>query len=657
MNITEFRNLIAEQLSIDRQVTRHQMSGRNLNALLRTASQQLCIPFNQLDYEIEVQGNNGFMRLIKPRDFTITVYQSEVDRSGDHVQFAKDMVAQQDVFAPIPGKMFLHVYPDGIYLKLVAPKNGGIPVTEQDILVQINRLFGEQPKRRLIRELSHHEFCDYTRVANIDHQPKADVRVNIQVAKDQMQAIMIVTEPSDYGAHLQYIDLMKIISGNGITYGYDKGFLKNFCDEPTYDQAILIAKGKLPINGTDLYIEIFENKQKNNILQEENGRVNLRAINNINTVAAGTVIGMLLEPSSGEPGYTVLGDSIEPIPGEIRPYTIGLNCTLNQETKEIVATTSGEMVFDKDEQLIKVLEIYVVEGDLQSNIDFPGSILIKGDVGNGYNIKAEANITILGHLGKTNIECGGTLIIKSGINAVDAVHEMLVYAKDNIFTRYINNAGVISDKSIIVEDGILSSSVFADEYVICRGKRGIISASFINARLGIYAKNFGSVSGTSTELSVAIPKKIQDERHSLQEKYESYRGKIKSLRQRLNAQNRQKEIISQMGSINVEFIKQIGKNTEELQAQIKQIEQILFAIHTRLQELEAEIKDLSNHAFVSNEKNLNPGVVITIGTHHMDIQSAYAKGLTFHLKNEEIQPCPLEHFDLEQFVENDRNIK
>ncbi|WGK70254.1 FapA family protein [Candidatus Haliotispira prima] len=648
MNITEFRSLIAEQLELDRKVKRHRMSGPDLDLLLKEASQQLQTPLNQLDYEIEARGNRGLMRIIKPKNFKILVYRSEVDRTEEQADFAADMVAQQELFASIPGKMFIQIHPDGVYLKLIAPKNGGKPVSEQDILLQMNRLLGQQPKRRIIRDLCHREASEYTKIAEIDHRPKADARVNVQVSQDRMQAVMIVTEPMDYGAHLQYTTLSDVLHDNGITYGYDEQSLQDFCDEPIYNQAIPIAQGKLPVHGVDLYIEVFDSPH-DDIAMEEGGAMNLRSRSNLRVVTKGTVIGMLHEASPGEFGYNVLEEPLEPLTGSDRPYTIGVGCRLEPESKEIFAATSGEVVFDEELQLIKVLEIYVVEGNLQNNIDFPGSILIKGDVENGYSIKAEANITIIGHLGKTQVECGGQLVIKAGVNAVDAFHEIMVHAKDNIYTRYINNAGVSSDKSIIIEDGILGSTVFADEYIICRGRRGVINASVINARLGIYAKNFGSASATATELVVAMPKKLQEERDSLQEKYENYRAKIKPLKQGLNVQNRQKEIMSQSGSINPELQEQINQKMRDLESDIEQVEEILHAVNVRLQELEVETEILSQKAFISNEKLLNPGVVITIGIHHMDVQTVYTKGLTFRLKNDEINPHPLEEFDLEQF--------
>ena len=204
MDIEEFRGVLADQLEMDRKVTRHRMSGRNLDMLLKDASEQLKVPLKQLDFEIEERGNHGFMRMLRPRDFRILVYRSEIERSGDHESLAVDMVAQKETFAPIAGKMFVQVRRDGIYLKLIAPKNDGQPVVETDVLLQINRFLGKRPKQRLIRDLCSEETCEYTKVADIDHRPRADARVSIQLSQDRMKATMVVTEPGDYGAHMEH---------------------------------------------------------------------------------------------------------------------------------------------------------------------------------------------------------------------------------------------------------------------------------------------------------------------------------------------------------------------------------------------------------------------------------------------------------------------
>ena len=644
MDIEEFRGVLAEQLEIDRKVTRHRMSGRNLDMLLKDAAEQLNVPLKQLDYEIEERGNRGFMRVLHPKDFKILVYRSEIERSGEHVSLAADMVAQKEIFAPVAGKMFVQVRRDGIYLKLTPPKNDGQPVVETDVLLQINRFLGKRAKQRLIRELCTEEACEYTKVADIDHRPKADARVSVQLSQDRMKATMVVTEPGDYGAHMEHQALMNILKDYGVTYGYDEEFLRDFCDAPAYNQSISIAEGKLPVDGDDLYIEIFDSSD-----EEPGEKVNVRSRSNASIISKGSVVGMLHQPSAGETGYNVLGEPLEASPGVERPYNIGAGCEFDAESAEITALISGELVFDEELQHIKIMEIYVVEGNLQNDIDFPGSVLIKGDVENGYTIKAEANITIVGHLGKTTVECGGQLEIKAGINAVDAFQDILIHVKGNIYTRYINNAGIYAGKSVIVEDGILGSTVFADEYVVCRGKRAVINASAINARLGIYAKNFGSARGTKTDLTVAMPKTIQEERNSLQQKYEDFRSKIKPLKQSLSVQSRQKEIMSQSGSVSIEMQEDIDQRTADLEADIEQVEEILRNINNRLQELEVETDTLSKNAFISSEKMLNPGVTISIASCKMDVQTEYAKGLTFYLRENEIHPQPLEEFDLEQF--------
>ena len=645
MDIEEFRSVIAEQFEIDRKVTRHRMSGRNLDMLLKDAAEQLDVPLKQLDYEIEERGNRGFMRVLRPRDFRILVYRSEIEHSGEHVSLAADMVAQKEVFAPIAGKMFVQVREDGIYLKLVPPKNDGQPIVETDVLLQINRFLGKRIKQRLIRELCSEESCDYTKVADIDHRPKADARVNVQLSQDRMKAMMVVTEPGDYGAHMEYQALVNILKDYGITYGYDEDFLRDFCDAPIYNQSISVAEGKAPVDGNDLYIEIFDSSDE----VEQDEKVDVRSRNNASIISKGMVIGMLHQPSAGEIGYSVLGEPLEATPGVKRPYNIGAGCEFDAQSAEITAKISGELVFDNEMQHIKIMEIYVVEGNLQNSIDFPGSVLVRGDVENGYTIKAEANITIIGHLGKSHIECGGELEIKAGINAVDAFNEILVNVKGSIYTRYINNAGIYAGKNVVVEDGILGSTVFSDEYVVCRGKRAVVNASVINARLGIYAKNFGSARGTKTDLTVAMPKTIQEERSSLQEKYENFRSKLKPLKQNLSVQSRQREILSQGDSISEEMQNDIDQKTLNLETDIAQVEEMLRTINKRLQELEAETEMLSQNAFISSAKMLNPGVTISIGSCQMDVQTAYARGLTFYMRENEIHPQPLEEFDLEQF--------
>ena len=301
---------------------------------------------------------------------------------------------------------------------------------------------------------------------------------------------------------------------------------------------------------------------------------------------------------------------------------------------------------------IAIFETFVVEGNLQEDIDFPGSILIKGDVDNGFNIKAEGNITIIGRLGRSEVECAGYLLVKSGINAVDSPETILIKVKGNIYARYINNAGIESEKSVIVSDGILASTVIANEYIISHGKRGTITASTVNSRLGIYTNNLGSASGSYTELIVAMPPKLKKEKMALQQKYQEHVPKYKELKQQLAIHKQKKEIMLQSGGkAKPLLLQQMENELDAVQADISAIENILQNISKHLEDIDTEIHELATKAFISNEKKLNSGVVLKIGIYEMHVETDYDKGVSFQIEEntEGIQPKKLEEFDLKPF--------
>ena len=85
-----------------------------------------------------------------------------------------------------------------------------------------------------------------------------------------------------------------------------------------------------------------------------------------------------------------------------------------------------------------------------------------------------------------------------------------VKAGKSLWAKFIQNSTVEAEEFIIVQDGIINSTVTANKKVLVQGKRASIIGGHIFATEEIYAKNIGnSTGGSETILEVGFDPKAK----------------------------------------------------------------------------------------------------------------------------------------------------
>ena len=270
--------------------------------------------------------------------------------------------------------------------------------------------------------------------------------------------------------------------------------------------------------------------------------------------------------------------------------------------------------------------IYEVKGnaDLKTgNINFPGDVVIHGNVIAGVTIKANDSVTVDGIVENANIIAGKDVIIRTGVKGVNKTN---IKARGTITAKYIEYANI--DAGMNVEtDSIVDSHVIAGEKIILNGKYGTIIGGKIHAIGGIETKDLGSDSEVYTYVQVGT-------------KIEVFQ-RIEALRKKM--QTTQKNI------------DKIGKGIEEFDKLIATNSNIKKDDPRRMQLLKVKIRDTALLAADKAEfDNLNsvvargagasvyvlnrvyPGVEVAIGPYHVRVKE-YQENIEFVRENETIR--------------------
>lgn len=432
----------------------------------------------------------------------------------------------------VDGYFNINTADDGLVLTVYPPEGSGKRVSFESVQAEIEKLGYKGVKwedvKRVVDRANGH--------ATVIIPPKAksgDAQIFVEVSEDEMTAKVTVLPPEPGGRPATLDRVRAALAQNGVVYGIREDLLQSLAaplaamaDTSSIHEPVetLIAEGKPMVNGTDAFIEKYwekkdEAKPAAGAVENKNERIDYRNLNTIDNVQKDTVICKLVPATLGIPGMTVTGRELVPTPGKDMVLKPGVGVKIDPADKsQYIATETGQVVMKGD--TINVLAIYEVNGDLTlkiGNIDFMGTVIIKGSVTGEYKIKAGQDVIIDGVLDGGEVIAGGKVQIKGGIIG----QKTRVTADGNIETKYIRNAYVESGGVITVVDTIQHSTVIASEKVVLTG-RGMLQGGTTVAGWEVIAKEIGAKSGVPTEIEVGEDPRLRDEMRRIEKESKTF---------------------------------------------------------------------------------------------------------------------------------------
>ncbi len=341
-------------------------------------------------------------------------------------------------------------------------------------------------------------------------QPKA-AQARIYISHDRMAAWVYVIPPFHGGEGIKEEDLRSALNQERITKGIIEDVLKSVPGEQIYDQSVLIAKGTLARNGIDGTIkDHFKRIQNIEIQEEENGSVDYKKLNNIQSVKEGEVICTITLAVPGVNGITITGDPYPcPIKGNDVPVPAGRNTSLTEDRTLVISQKTGHVTFTNGKfQVDPLLKINGNIDNSTGNLDYDGDIFITGDVRNGFLVKSTGRIDIRGSVEGAQITAQGSITIASGMSGNG---RGVLTSDADIKCRYLEHCRV-SAKGNVYAESIINSKIESGQDIIVTSGMGVIIGGSLLASNSINARVIGSkVRRLITELIIAnIPKNVEE---------------------------------------------------------------------------------------------------------------------------------------------------
>ncbi|GGF80138.1 hypothetical protein GCM10010912_26470 [Paenibacillus albidus] len=314
-------------------------------------------------------------------------------------------------------------------------------------------------------------------------------------------------------------DLEAFLHSNEVRYGIQRDIVRRISSNPEeyFFNRVPIAMGEPAVNGTDgrvvLTVDLEEDRKP---LEKADGKVDYKDLVRLHNVRKGQLIATIIPPQPGKSGKTVTGEELVFKPGKTAHFKVGKNVVVDNSETSMYAAIDG-LVTLTDKGKINVFPVYEVNGDVDystGNIDFVGTVVIRGNVLTGFTVKSAGDIRVVGGIEGAELIAGGSIEITGGIIGYNKGH---VIAGKNVKVSFIQDGNVVAGEDVIVSQSIMHSNIRAGQDVLCNGTKGLIVGGSIQAGDRVVARTIGNSMSTATSIEVGVLPELRNEINELRQ--------------------------------------------------------------------------------------------------------------------------------------------
>ena len=613
-------------LQVDKNLHFVEVNADTIDEALADAVVQLDTKLANLHYEVVEKGSDGILGLGK-KPWKIMVYQDpatvkKTTRLASEGLFEEGEEGEVAQIVNRDGLYYIRHFKSDIMLKVLLPVGEGLPIELKDVLDEIKRpdtiSFDEELVKKFVKNGTDNDYCV---VGAYKHVPAGDVVIGVEVTKDEMKGSIVVSPPSMSGSEASFEMIKRAILQQGVVEAcINEDKIREFVDNPVYNNPYEVAAAIEPVDGHDAYISYnFETDPKKLKAQvDEEGKVDYKKLNNIQNVIADQPLAQKIPAERGKGGKTLFGRYLEAKNGKDIQIQLGANVKLDRDGVTIKAEIDGEVMLVNGKVTVEPIKYLDAVNVKTGDVKFVGTVVIKGNVQEGYKVEA-TNIEVNGIVDKSRLEATGNIIVRQGVFGKG---EGYIKAGKSLWAKFINDTTVEVEENVIVSDSIVNSNVTAMKNIVLRGKKAQIIGGHLMATEEICARKVGSPGGgTETILEVGVDpraKKRLEELQNMQAKatkeYENCDLDIQTLEQ-------QKKLRKKLPQEKEEKLKTLKERCEQISEELENMTDEINKIQEHLRDLKAIGK-------VKVEGDVYAGVKIYIRD-VLDEVKIDTKGVTF----------------------------
>ena len=636
--IREYMRLQSEEDKKNRAIA---VQAESVPEALQKASIELGIPVRGLEYEILEKGTSGTLGMGR-KLWKLNVYErSKEVKTSVEVEVESPRSSQSTARAEEkpkdrPGEVFVRISGASALLRVTKPQGRGPRATEIMALEKLSLRGISNFDPSLVSRVVKHADGQYIRVADVQYNPSHDATASLDITDGEMKAVLVLTEPGRGGADISIDFLRSFLQSRGVVHGVREDVLEEIEHSPRYGRPIVIAEGTKARDGANAHVvHNFRLERDEVTLKEKDGRVDFKDISRVENVVAGQLLAQKVPAEPGQPGQTVTGNAIPAAKGKDCDLLVGKNVKLSEDGLTAAAEINGQVLLLAGK--INVEPIYTIPGDVNlhtGNILFLGTVIVRGNVEDGFSVKAAGNIEVFGSVGKCLIDAEGDIVVHQGIAAKT---EGKVRCGKSLYSKFIEHAHVDAGEYVVVTDGIVHSHVDANRMILCQGKRAQIVGGHLRASEEINSKILGSVAGTETLLEVGYDPRSKERLVGLEEAKKPVEKMLEEVELNIKTLENLQKVQKKLPPEKAQYLTEQSEKRSELLRQLEEVTREIGSIN-------AHLSALNTIGKISASERVYPGVKLTIKSATLPVRIEF-KSVTFFLQGSEVKVTKYEAFD------------
>lgn len=412
--------------------------------------------------------------------------------------------------------------------------------------------------------------------------------------EDKTQAILVVAPPQGDGNPVRVAEVVRALEEMGVAYGIDQQAIRDTIERATNlaskVQAV-VAQGVPPVHGTDAKVSyrLPEEAVLRPLPLLLDGSIDYLQLDPERYIQAGQLIATVVPAQHGRPGRTLTfpPQNVPQRPGREANLRAGENVLASDDNLQFTAQKSGYVHLSGDK--LSLLPAQPITGDLQGVQEFSESLVLKGNLLPGAQVRVHGDVAIGGRCEGSSINARGTCYLRGGAQ----------------------RSNVAADGNILLGASVMDCTLSTRHQVIALNANVQIAGGRIVAFEGIEAYTIGTPAWTPTEVVVGVDTLGDERLFEIAEEIRQCEDNI----QKINAALRPYVSVTAevASSEKKEAIQRLMAHRRRLEAKMKELQHEKRAITIQV--------NAPTRAEVVVRGAIYPGVKVTIGKYSYLVES------------------------------------
>lgn len=440
---------------------------------------------------------------------------------------------------------------------------------------------------------------------------------SLKISSNKMMANIVLFTPKDDN-EITVDTIMSHIEEAGIVFGLDKTAVSDAIEGEQWGEEICVARGNFPENGNDGSVNyMFDTSPVGRPKVREDGTLNFFDLHTAQCVHAGDKLAELTDPTEGEPGTNIYGQSGAGKMGKPARIKNGKNTEFTDEKRNVLVSSIDGNVRLTPGGAIEVSQSMSISGDVDlttGNIEVVGDLAIRGDVKAGLKVTATGNIEIGGTVEDAHVCGGGSVVVKGGFLG-EGVGK--IKAGLDVFIKYVYRQPVSAGRDIEIAEESTQAHLISGEVIrVLRGK-GRLIGGIAEAGKAVEANIIGNEINAPTEIIVGGKSDLLKRMDTLRKNMLSFENKVDQVADQMSKLMQKKKKVG-LNNQDAEKFRLLDKLSADIEASMQ-------ATETELVEHEKGLEELKKTAYVDVLKKVYPGAIIKIVGYTKNIRDEWKK--------------------------------